>query len=412
MLAKKAKILKSYPGDGVHGLRPQGFGKSGYHKHLFWRCTCIALSLTKIFRMFGKRSPSRRGRVLPGRAMTRDALLNAELLLVRSVTPVNAGLLADTAVKFVGTATIGTDHIDLDYLRQHGIVFADAAGSNANSVTEYVVAALVHHAVRHKMSLRQLTLGVVGVGRIGSRVAKMASALGFRVLLNDPPLARQTHDPKYLPLEALMESDIITLHTPLTHEGEDATFHLFEERRLAAMKRGSMLINTCRGPVVDNLALKKILRAGHLAAAILDVWENEPNIDVKLLDLVEIGTPHIAGYSWEGKANGTQQIYRAACEFLSVTPQWRLGSVLLPVDEPRIAVPPGKLSDEEILQQIIHHAYDITADDRRLREAMRINPNGHGGHFDRLRRDYPVRREFYNYVIALSGKDHSLAKPA
>jgi erythronate-4-phosphate dehydrogenase len=278
-------------------------------------------------------------RLLPGRAITRESLLDADLLLVRSITPVNAKLLQNTAVRFVGTATIGTDHVDTAYLERQNIAFASATGSNANSVAEYVVAALVHRAIKHGLSLASLTLGVVGVGHVGSRVEKMATALGMRVRLNDPPLARQTHDPQYLPLDALMEADVITLHTPLAREGEDATFHLFDATRLQAMKCGSMLINTSRGAVVDNAALKTALQSGHLAAAILDVWENEPDIDVELLRLVEIGTPHIAGYSLDGKLNGTHQIYLAACEFIGVAPQWRLESALPPVRQPLIALP-------------------------------------------------------------------------
>jgi erythronate-4-phosphate dehydrogenase len=349
-------------------------------------------------------------RLLPGRAITRENLLDADLLLVRSITPVNAKLLQNTAIRFVGTATIGTDHVDTAYLERQNIAFASAAGSNANSVAEYVVAALVHRAVKHELSLSSLTLGVVGVGHVGSRVEKTAAALGMRVLLNDPPLARQTHDPQYLPLDALMEADVITLHTPLTHAGEDATFHLFDAARLRAMKRGSVLINTSRGAVVDNAALKAALQSGHLAAAILDVWENEPEIDVELLRLVEIGTPHIAGYSLDGKLNGTQQIYLAACEFLGVTPQWRLETALPPVSQPLISLPLEGKEIEEILQSTIQRAYDIAADDRRLRTCLDMPPEERGRYFDRLRRNYPVRREFHNYLVELSGDEKSFMK--
>jgi erythronate-4-phosphate dehydrogenase len=338
-------------------------------------------------------------RLLPGRTLRREALLDAELLLVRAVTKVDADLLQDTAVRFVATATIGTDHVDLEYLQKRGIAFTSAAGSNANSVAEYVMAAIIHHLVKNKLSLNQLTIGIVGVGHIGSRVEKMAAGLGMRVLLNDPPLARQTHDPKYLQLAELMDADIITLHTPLTYAGVDATFHLFDMNRLQAMKRGSVLINTCRGPVVDDAALKKILQMGHLSAAILDAWENEPEIAIELLRLVEIGTPHIAGYSLDGKLNGTYQIYRAACEFLGVEPQWQIEKALPPVEKPLIALRPDGLRNEEILQKIIRHVYDIVADDRRLREAINLPPENRGRYFDRLRRDYPVRREFHNYKI-------------
>jgi erythronate-4-phosphate dehydrogenase len=348
--------------------------------------------------------------LLPGRAITRENLLDADLLLVRSITPVNAKLLQNTAVRFVATATIGTDHVDTAYLEQQNIAFASAAGSNANSAAEYVVAALVHHAIKHGLSVASLTLGIVGVGHIGSRVEKMAAGLGMRVLLNDPPLARQTRDPKYLPLEALMEADVITLHTPLAHEGEDATFHLFDTIRLHAMKHGSVLINTSRGAVVDNAALKAALQSGHLSAAILDVWENEPDIDVELLRLAEIGTPHIAGYSLDGKLNGTQQIYLAACEFLGVEPKWRLETALPPVHQPLTSLRPESSRIKDVLQETMRHAYDIVADDHRLRACLGMRPEERGRYFDGLRRDYPVRREFHNYIVELSGDEKSFAK--
>lgn len=338
--------------------------------------------------------------LLPGRTLNREALRDAELLLVRAVTKVDANLLHDTPVRFVATATIGTDHVDVNYLAQRGITFTSAAGSNANSVAEYVMAALLHLAVKFEWSLAKLTIGIVGVGHIGSRVARMAAALGMRVLLNDPPLARQTRDPKFLPLEALMDADIITLHTPMTYAGEDATFHLFESARLTQMKRGSALINTGRGAVVDNAALKKVLQGRHLAAAVLDVWENEPTIDTELLRLVEIGTPHIAGYSLDGKLNGTKQIYHAACEFLGVTPQWQMESALPVLAGPRIRLEENFATNEKGLDTLIKRVYDITADDRRLRVILNLPPAERGRYFDELRKNYPVRREFRNYTVS------------
>jgi len=346
--------------------------------------------------------------LLPGRAMSREALLDAELLLIRAVTKVDANLLHDTAIRFVATATIGTDHVDLNYLAQQGIAFTSAAGSNANSVAEYVMAALLHHAVKHELSLAKLTLGIVGAGHIGSCVAKMATGLGMKVLLNDPPLARETRDPKFLPLAALMEADIITLHTPLTHTGEDATFHLFDRARLKKMKRGSALFNTCRGEVVDNAALKEILQSGHLRSAVLDVWENEPEINTELLQLVEIGTPHIAGYSLDGKLNGTNQIYHAARKFLGVAPQWQMEKAMPVVAEPNIRLEKNLGTNEKKLDTLIKRVYDITADDRRLRAALNIPPGERARYFDELRKKYPVRREFHNYVVELFENDHHL----
>jgi erythronate-4-phosphate dehydrogenase len=347
-------------------------------------------------------------RLLPGRAMSRELLADAELLLVRAVAKVDAKLLHDTAVRFVATATIGTDHVDTNYLTQQGIAFTSAAGSNANSVAEYVMAALLHHAVKHELALAKLTLGIVGVGHIGSRVAKMAAGLGMRVLLNDPPLARQTHDPKFLPLDALMEADVITLHTPLTHTGEDATVHLFDRARLQKMKPGSILFNTCRGEVVDNAALKEVLQSGHLRSAVLDVWEDEPEIDMELLQLVEIGTPHIAGYSLDGKLNGTNQIYRAACEFLGIAPQWQMEKALPVIAEPAIRLEEKFGTNERKLDTLIKRVYDIASDDRRLRAALNMPAAEGGRHFDELRKKYPVRREFHNYAVNCETEEKNL----
>ena len=166
--------------------------------------------------------------------------------------------------------------------------------------------------------LENSTLGVVGVGNIGSKVVRMAEGLGMKVMQNDPPLARATGESRFLPLDALMEANIVTLHVPLTHEGQDATYQFFDANRISKMKLGSILINTSRGPVVSGEALKAALESGRLAGAVLDVWENEPEIDVHLLEHVNLGTSHIAGYSLDGKANGTAMIYKAVCEFLQL----------------------------------------------------------------------------------------------
>jgi erythronate-4-phosphate dehydrogenase len=337
----------------------------------------------------------------PGRQIDAAITHEADLLLVRSVTPVNAALLDCSRVRFVATATIGTDHIDLDYLRSHDIGFASAAGSNANSVAEYVIAALLEMADRHKFRLRDKTLGVVGVGNVGSRVVRFAEALGLRVLPNDPPRQRVENLPQFVPLsQILAEADIITTHVPLTRQGTDATFHLFDKERLAALEvRRPFLINTARGAVVDNKALLKAIDGERVRGVVLDVWENEPNILPELLDVVDIGTPHIAGYSFDGKANGTQMIYEAACRFFGRQPTWR---PLMPSPE----VPLIKLSvssgedDEEILRRVVQRIYDIVADDAALRANVRV--------FDQLRAEYPVRREFFNTSLIPNGASNAL----
>lgn len=379
-------------------------------------------------------------RLIAGRAITPNLVREAEALLVRSVTRVNRELLEGSRVKFVGTATIGTDHIDLDYLQQRDIAFASAAGCNANSVAEYVVAALLHVAAQRGIALEGLTLGLVGAGNVGSRVAEKARALGLIVLVNDPPLEAlldsSSHNSlgsdlqqnlarlaatKFHRLDNLMHADFITLHTPLVRRGPHATFHLFDEKRMRQMKPGSVLINTARGEVVDNLALKNILRSGLLSAAILDVWEHEPQVDPELVELTTLATPHIAGYSFDGKLNGTLLIYEALCRFLQIEPSWDYAPLLPPVVDPEIVLREDFLNYEEhpfgrpqegndalktqmLLREAARHAYDIVADDARLRAStLRANDSKEerGRNFDKLRHEYPIRREFYNYRIQL-----------
>lgn len=317
-------------------------------------------------------------RLLPGRDINRAALRKADMLLVRSITEVNETLLGATPVAFVGTATIGTDHLDCDYLKQQSIAYASAAGCNANAVAEYLCAALLFYAVQHKFVLEDLTIGIVGVGNVGGKVAAKAAGLGLRVLLNDPPRARcltgtEAENPPFLPLHDLLHADIITLHTPLTHSGPEATFHLFDESLLRQMKPGSLLINTARGAVVDNAALKTVLREHHLAGAILDVWEHEPRIDAGLLPHVMLATPHIAGYSFEGKLRATQMIYEAACRFLKAKPGWDATAFIPPIDKPTVAFDRNAPHLNDQLHNVVRHVYDIAADDHLLRQGLPIH---------------------------------------
>ena len=264
-----------------------------------------------------------------GREIDSSSVKEANILLLRSVTRVDENLLGGSKVRFVGTATIGCDHVDIDYLKKQGIAFSSAAGSNANSVAEYIVAALLILARRHAFSLSGKTIGVVGVGNVGSRVVEKAGILNMNTLQNDPPLARKTHSAHFRPLEELLqESDILTLHVPLTYEGQDATCHLANNSLFQKLKSDSFLINTSRGAVVDNQALLMALKEGKLAGAVLDVWEGEPEISEELLTAVELGTPHIAGYSLDGKTNATLLIYQATCNFLNVSCEWELPQVI------------------------------------------------------------------------------------
>jgi len=339
--------------------------------------------------------------LVPGRQITPDTVREAEALLVRSVTPVNAALLDGSRVRFVATATIGFDHIDREYLSQKGIGFASAQGSNANSVAEYIVAAMLELGHRHKFKVRDKVLGVVGVGNVGSRVARYAEALGMRVLPNDPPRERVEKGGKFVPLErVLAEADIITLHVPLNRTGPDATVHLFDKGRLDALEaRKPILFNSSRGAVVDNKALLKAIDGEHLGCVVLDVWEGEPNIIPELLDVVDLGTPHIAGYSFDGKVNGARMIYEALCEFFKLAPKWVPTLPPPPVPLIKDSVESGE-DDEDVLRRVIARVYDITVDDAALRRDVR--------QFDKLRAEYPVRREFFNTELALRGASEAL----
>jgi len=346
--------------------------------------------------------------LVPGRSLTAEMVRDCDVLCCRSVTRVGPDLLEGSRVRFVGTATIGVDHVDLDYLRRRGIAFASAPGSNANSVAEYVVAALLVLARRHDLRLEGRSIGVVGVGNVGSRVVRKAEALGMRTLLNDPPLARQTGEPRFLPLEAIFEADFVTLHVPLTREGPDPTWHMADAGFFARMRPEAFFINTSRGAVADTEALKQALRRRGLAGAVLDVWEGEPEIDAALLDMAEIATPHIAGYSFDGKVRATEMIYQAACRALGIEPTWRAAPLMPQPQHPRLVLDCSGLDEEDVLREAVLTVYDIEADDRALRCGP-SDPAARGAFFDHLRKTYPQRREFHNTTVVLRGGSPSLA---
>ncbi|MHB8851949.1 MAG: 4-phosphoerythronate dehydrogenase [Ignavibacteriaceae bacterium] len=343
-------------------------------------------------------------RLLPGRKITRETLLSADALIVRSITKVDENLLRDTPVKFVGTATIGTDHIDLEYLKSNKIIFKDAAGCNADAVAEYVFTSISLLANEYSFSFEEKTLGVIGVGNIGSRVARLAESVGMKVLKNDPPLQRRTGSNEYVSLEKALNADIITFHVPLNLEGVDKTFHLINAEKLSSLKRGTILINASRGQVIDNSVLVKFIKEKSLLVN-LDVWENEPDINIDLLNQVCIATPHIAGYSLEGKINGTVIIYNALCSFLKVKPMWN--PIFQKVRENEITINyNGKLT--ATLTNIFKSAYAIKEDDARMRRIENLEKKDRSAYFDKLRKEYPFRREFSNYKAVISNGDERI----
>jgi erythronate-4-phosphate dehydrogenase len=334
--------------------------------------------------------------------VTRDTVRDADILIVRSETKVDKNLLEGSSVRFVGTTTIGMDHVDIDYLSSRGIFFTNAPGSNSNSVAEYMAAALIQWSKQTGEPLKGKTIGVVGVGNVGSKVVRVAKAFDMEVILNDPPLARQTSDSKYRPLDESMGADFVSLHVPLTKTGQDATFHFFDEERIRKMKPGSVLINTSRGAVVESNALSKALESKHLSAAIIDVWENEPRINTNLLTQCTIGTPHIAGYSYDGKTNALRMVYEELCRFLGATPQWNAEAIAIPQEGADITIPSHLTNEFDIVAYAIEQAYDILLDDHIFRQISALPSDEQWRYFMKLRAEYKIRREFFNRVVKLS----------
>ena len=355
---------------------------------------------------FGREAFGRLGDVMTmhGRKMNAAAVRDADLLIIRSITKVNRELLEGSRVRFVGTCTIGTDHVDEACLRERGIAFASAPGCNANSVAEYVAASLLVMAKRGGRRLEGTSIGVVGVGNVGGKVVAKCEALGMKVLQNDPPLARLFPcEKRFLPLEALMDADFISLHVPLTKAGGDKTWHMAGAAFLKRMKPGAVLLNTCRGAVLDGAAVLNPTPGTRHPELILDVWEGEPDISSDLVAATALGTPHIAGYSYDGKVNGTTQVYQAACKAIGTTADWDARPLLPPSPHATLSLDATGRDDEEVLREAALTVYDIEADDRRLRAIADLPANERGAYFDRLRKEYPQRREFQNSTITLRG---------
>lgn len=329
-----------------------------------------------------------------GKAISKEDLVDADALIVRTRTLCNKDLLEGTSVRMVATATIGTDHMDLAWLEQKGIHWCNAPGCNSGSVKQYIASVLAHLILDGTVP-SETTLGIVGVGMVGSKIESLAKALGFKVLLNDPPRARREGADKFCSLDYLLSnSDIITFHTPLIRQGEDATFHLMDESKLALLKKGAVVINSSRGEVCETRAMLKGLDNGQISRLVLDVWENEPNIDSKLHNKVWIGTPHIAGYSVDGKSNGsTMTIHAIAREFGLPLQDWQPTSLPVP-DYPFIHLDNNSEPAYLTAAKAILRTYDILEDDKRLRE----DPED----FEKQRGSYPVRREFHIWEITPS----------
>lgn len=344
---------------------------------------------------------SRLGEVkaVPGRPIPTEALTDADALMVRSVTKVNEALLGDKAIKFVGTATAGTDHVDQAWLEQAGIGFSAAPGCNAIAVVEYVFSALLMLAERDGFALADRTVGIVGVGNVGGRLQKRLEALGIKTLLCDPPRADNGEEGDFRSLDELVaQADVLTFHTPLYKDGPYKSLHLANEALIASLKPGAILINACRGPVVDNAALLKCLNAGQKLSVVLDVWEPEPDLNLALLDKVDLGTSHIAGYTLEGKARGTTQVFEAYSQFIGQPQEVALSSLLPAPEFGRISLH-GPL-DQPTLKRLVHLVYDVRRDDAPLRKVAGIP-----GEFDKLRKNYLERREWSSLTVECDDAD-------
>lgn len=335
---------------------------------------------------------------LAGAKTTADDVASADALITRTRTKCNKALLENSAVKFIATATIGFDHIDTDYVEKKGIHWTNAPGCNSSSVAQYLTSLLLNLAVKHNFSLAGKVLGVVGAGYVGKKVAAVGKALGMEVLLNDPPRARAEGSENFVDLSVIAaKADIITIHVPLEFEGIDKTFHLADRDFLAQLNNQQFLINASRGEVVDNIALREALKAKSIAGAVLDVWENEPEIDLELLKLLDYATPHIAGYSTDGKANGTSMSVNALAKFFNLSERlqkWYPETV--PVPEKTVIECPANGSLEEKLLYVVSQSYNIADDTMRLRNTPQ--------EFEKLRGNYPLRREFGIFTVVNADK--------
>ena len=345
--------------------------------------------------------------ILPGRSICSADLNNTNILLIRSITQVNEVLLKNTPVEFVGSASAGTDHMDTEYLKSRNIGFTSASGSNANSVAEYVMAALLWLSKEKGVTLTGKTLGIVGVGNIGKLVKQKAEVLGMLPVLHDPPLA-DLGEIEHSSLKETLGCDVVTLHTPLTTEGAYPTYHLLNEETFKWVKPTGIFINAARGEVVDTDALLNAITQKQIGMTVIDVWENEPAINWDLFQEVTLGTSHIAGHSLDGKANGTFMIYAALCKHLNVAPTWDPEQSLPLPTIPSIEVDIQQHSDEAQLQKIIAQIYDLEADHCRLENLLASPLEERPNLFDKLRKHYPVRREFHRTNVKLAPNMKSL----
>ena len=338
---------------------------------------------------------------IPGREISKEHVAGADAMIVRTRTICDRELLEGSSVKFIATATIGFDHIDREYCESRGIAWTNAPGCNSGSVMQYMASAIAFIAERGKRRFADLTIGIVGVGHVGGKVERLARHLGMKVMLNDPPRQRAEGESGFDDLDSLLAgSDIVTMHVPLNMAGTDRTFHLAEESFFEKMKKGAWFVNTARGEVMHTGALVNALRSRKIGGAVIDVWENEPEVDRELLSLTAIATPHIAGYSLDGKANGTAHSVRAVSEFFGLgMGDWYPDDIAFAENH---VIPAG--NRDENFEQMICRVFMHTCDLNREGLWLKDRPEG----FEEFRDNYPPRREFGAYSVKMKNSDPGL----
>lgn len=318
----------------------------------------------------------------PGKDFTPSLVKDADALIIRTRTRCNRELLAGSQVKFIATATIGFDHIDTEYCHEADITWTNAPGCNSASVAQYLHSSLILLQKQKGINLSEATIGIIGVGNVGSKVAEVAQELGMHILLNDLPREEKEGKQQFSSLQSLAEEcDILTFHVPLYREGKYKTYHLTDAAFFRSLKRRPVIINTSRGEVIETNALLNALETGAISDAVIDVWENEPAINIDLLDKVFLGTPHIAGYSADGKANATRMSLDALCRYFNIQTDYQI----IPPAPKQLQITADDLSD----------AYLLMYDPRRDSNALKTHPEL----FEKLRGDYPLRREKEAYAI-------------
>jgi len=347
--------------------------------------------------------------LVPGRDLPADVVKDGDVLLVRSITQVNATLLKDSNIKFVGTATIGTDHIDLEYLKENNITFTSAAGCNANSVGEYITLAMLHFAEKLQFDLSTKTVGIIGVGNVGTNVREKAEALGMTVLEHDPPKAATLGGDHWVSFAEAFAADIVTIHVPLEKNGDNPTYHMINASVLSQLKPHQILINAARGSVIDNASFTNYLKETPLAAVLLDVWEKEPTISQAMLTQVDLGSPHIAGYSYDGKINGTTILYNALTTFLGREETITTAQLLSDIPDNHITIDTNEKTMQAVCLEALRSIYDLTFDDKTLRDSILLPQEKRGAAFDHQRKSYRQRLEASHTHITLSPYNDALA---